>query len=55
VFEAGEVLKRVEKVGDLFEPVLKVKQRLGGKGAGGGKGRAVRVGAKGKGVRRNPG
>jgi bifunctional non-homologous end joining protein LigD len=28
VFEAGEVLKRVEKMGDLFEPVLKRKQKL---------------------------
>jgi bifunctional non-homologous end joining protein LigD len=28
VFEAGEVLKRVEKVGDLFEPVLTLKQKL---------------------------
>jgi len=28
VFEAPEVLKRVEKMGDLFEPVLKLKQKL---------------------------
>ena len=28
VFEAGDVLKRVKKLGDLFEPVLKLKQRL---------------------------
>ena len=28
VFEAGDVLKRIEKNGDLFEPVLKLKQRL---------------------------
>ena len=28
VFEAGDVLKRIEKQGDLFEPVLKLKQRL---------------------------
>ena len=28
VFEAGDVLKRVEKFGDLFEPVLKLKQKL---------------------------
>jgi bifunctional non-homologous end joining protein LigD len=28
VFEAEEVLKRVEKMGDLFEPVLKLKQKL---------------------------
>jgi bifunctional non-homologous end joining protein LigD len=28
VFEADEVLKRVEKTGDLFEPVLKLKQKL---------------------------
>ena len=28
VFEAGQVLKRVEKMGDLFEPVLKLKQKL---------------------------
>jgi bifunctional non-homologous end joining protein LigD len=27
-FEAGDVLKRVEKQGDLFEPVLKLKQKL---------------------------
>ncbi|MGN6368093.1 MAG: non-homologous end-joining DNA ligase [Phycisphaerae bacterium] len=46
VFEAGEVLKRVEKFGDLFEGVLKVKQKLGGK--------AVKGGARGKGVKRNP-
>jgi bifunctional non-homologous end joining protein LigD len=29
-FEAGDVVKRVKKVGDLFEPVLKVRQRLPG-------------------------
>jgi len=28
VFEAKEVLARVEKMGDLFEPVLKLKQKL---------------------------
>jgi bifunctional non-homologous end joining protein LigD len=28
VFEAPEVLKRVEKMGDLFEPVLKLNQKL---------------------------
>ena len=28
VFEADQVLKRVEKMGDLFEPVLKLKQKL---------------------------
>ncbi len=28
VFEAKDVLARVEKMGDLFEPVLKLKQRL---------------------------
>jgi bifunctional non-homologous end joining protein LigD len=28
VFEADHVLKRVEKSGDLFEPVLKLKQKL---------------------------
>jgi bifunctional non-homologous end joining protein LigD len=28
VFEADHVLKRVEKMGDLFEPVLKLKQKL---------------------------
>ena len=28
VFEAGQVLKRVEKMGDLFEPALKLKQKL---------------------------
>jgi bifunctional non-homologous end joining protein LigD len=28
VFEASDVLKRVEKMGDLFEPVLKLKQEL---------------------------
>ncbi len=28
VFEAGQVLKRVEKMGDLFEPVLTLKQKL---------------------------
>ena len=28
VFEADDVLKRVEKMGDLFEPVLKLKQEL---------------------------
>ena len=28
VFEAGEVLKRVEKHGDLFAPVLELKQKL---------------------------
>jgi bifunctional non-homologous end joining protein LigD len=27
-FEADEVLKRVEKLGDLFAPVLKLKQKL---------------------------
>ncbi|MFY9560632.1 MAG: non-homologous end-joining DNA ligase [Terriglobales bacterium] len=28
MFEAPDVLKRVEKMGDLFEPVLKLKQKL---------------------------
>ena len=28
VFEAGQVLKRMEKMGDLFEPVLTLKQKL---------------------------
>ncbi len=28
VFEAGQVLERVDKVGDLFEPVLSLKQKL---------------------------
>jgi bifunctional non-homologous end joining protein LigD len=28
VFEAGDVLKRVEKFGDLFAPALKLKQKL---------------------------
>jgi bifunctional non-homologous end joining protein LigD len=28
VFEAGQVIKRVEKMGDLFEPVLTLKQKL---------------------------
>jgi bifunctional non-homologous end joining protein LigD len=28
VFEAEQVIKRVEKLGDLFEPVLKLKQKL---------------------------
>ena len=28
VFEADQVLKRVEKMGDLFEPVLTLKQKL---------------------------
>ena len=28
VFEAPDVLKRVEEMGDLFEPVLKLKQKL---------------------------
>jgi len=28
VFEATDVLKRVEKMGDLFEPILKLKQKL---------------------------
>ena len=28
VFEADQVIKRVEKSGDLFEPVLKLKQKL---------------------------
>ena len=28
VFEAEQVLKRVDKMGDLFEPVLKLKQKL---------------------------
>jgi bifunctional non-homologous end joining protein LigD len=37
VFEALDVLKRVEKMGDLFEPLLKLKQKLpqlAGLGAG---------------------
>ena len=41
-FEAGEMLKRVEKVGDLFAPVLTVRQKLGGKVATGGGKRGVR-------------
>jgi bifunctional non-homologous end joining protein LigD len=28
VFEAGQVLKRVDKMGDLFEPLLHLKQKL---------------------------
>jgi bifunctional non-homologous end joining protein LigD len=28
VFESGQVLERVEKFGDLFEPVLKLKQKM---------------------------
>jgi bifunctional non-homologous end joining protein LigD len=28
VFEAKDVLARVEKMGDLFEPVVKLKQKL---------------------------
>ena len=28
IFEAGDVLARIEKLGDLFEPVLKLKQTL---------------------------
>ena len=28
MFEAEQVIKRVEKLGDLFEPVLKLKQKL---------------------------
>ena len=28
VFEAGQVLERVAKMGDLFEPVLKLQQEL---------------------------
>ena len=28
VFEAGQVLDRVQKMGDLFEPVLTLKQKL---------------------------
>ncbi|MFI5071661.1 MAG: ATP-dependent DNA ligase, partial [Terriglobales bacterium] len=28
VFEADQVIKRVEKMGDLFEPVLTLKQKL---------------------------
>ena len=28
VFKADEVLKRLDKIGDLFEPVLKLKQKL---------------------------
>jgi bifunctional non-homologous end joining protein LigD len=28
VFEAGKLLERVERVGDLFEPVIRLKQRL---------------------------
>ena len=27
-FEAGDVLRRVKRRGDLFEPVLKLKQKL---------------------------
>jgi bifunctional non-homologous end joining protein LigD len=32
-FQAGDVLKRVKKVGDLFSPVLTLKQKLPGIGA----------------------
>ena len=28
VFEASKVIERVDKIGDLFEPVLKLKQKL---------------------------
>ena len=30
VFDAGDVLERVERLGDLFEPVLELKQKLPG-------------------------
>jgi bifunctional non-homologous end joining protein LigD len=46
VFEAADVLKRVEKVGDLFEPVVTLKQKLpqlAGLGAGAEKEEAVGV------------
>ena len=45
-FEAGGMLKRVEKVGDLFAGVLTVKQKLGGKVSTGGGKRVVRGKAK---------
>ena len=41
-FEARGMLKRVERVGDLFAPVLTVKQKLGGKVSKGGGKREVR-------------
>ena len=28
VFESADVIKRVDKMGDLFEPVLEFKQKL---------------------------
>jgi bifunctional non-homologous end joining protein LigD len=28
IFEAGDVIERVRKIGDLFEPVITLKQRL---------------------------
>ena len=28
MFDVGQVLERVEKIGDLFAPVLKLKQKL---------------------------
>jgi bifunctional non-homologous end joining protein LigD len=33
VFESGDVLKRVEEKGDLFEPVLELRQKLPALGA----------------------
>ena len=43
VFEAPQVLQRVEKMGDLFAPVLKLKQKLP-KLAGAGKTEAIEQG-----------
>lgn len=45
VFEAGQVLKRVEKMGDLFEPALKLKQKLPALAVNGGHSTTLRAGS----------
>jgi bifunctional non-homologous end joining protein LigD len=48
VFDSSDVLKRVEKKGDLFEPVLELRQKLPALGAveGGEKREAVSAAVK---------
>jgi bifunctional non-homologous end joining protein LigD len=52
VFEAGEVLKRVEKMGDLFDLTLKLKQKLPGLADNVGASASARAATEGRGALR---
>ena len=55
VFEADQVLKRVEKMGDLFEPVLTLKQTLPKLTADVGASAPARAASEARGTSRPPG